>query len=80
CILLRLLGRISADQRQQLVSTRESLVSLQQRLSALERQSSPGVPPAQDPAPLPAVAIIIEARTDGPELIWDLPDEEPQTA
>ncbi|KPY89719.1 DUF2339 domain-containing protein [Pseudomonas syringae pv. tagetis] len=79
-IHMRLLGRQSADQRQQLLATRQSLDALQQRLSALERQSTPGVPPAQDPAPLPADAIIIEAPTDGPELIWDLPDEEPQTA
>ncbi|POD21386.1 hypothetical protein BKM12_08165 [Pseudomonas syringae pv. syringae] len=79
-IRVRLLDRQSADQLQQLLATRESLDVLQQRLSALERQSAPGVPPAQDPAPLPLDAIIIEAPTDGPELIWDLPDEQPHAA
>ncbi|MDU8339320.1 DUF2339 domain-containing protein, partial [Pseudomonas syringae pv. actinidiae] len=77
-IRMRLLGRQSADQLQQLLATRQSLDALEQRLSALERQSTSGVPPAQDAAPLPVDAIIIEAPTDGPELIWDLPDEEPQ--
>lgn len=77
-IRVRLLGRQSADQLQQLLATRESLDVLQQRLSALERQSAPGVPPAQAPAPLPLDAVIVEAPTDGPELIWDLPDEAPQ--
>ncbi len=65
-IRVRLLGRQSADQLQQLLSTRESLDVLQQRLSALERQSAPGVPPAQAPAPLPLDAVIVEAPTDGP--------------
>ncbi|MCK9742934.1 DUF2339 domain-containing protein [Pseudomonas syringae] len=79
-IRVRVLGRQSADQQQQLLANRKSLDALQQRLSALERQSAPGVPPAQDPAPLPLDAIIVEAPGDGPELIWDLPDEAPQVA
>ncbi|EGH34228.1 hypothetical protein PSYJA_36974, partial [Pseudomonas syringae pv. japonica str. M301072] len=41
-IRVRLLGRQSADQLQQLLATRESLDVLQQRLSALERQSATG--------------------------------------
>nr|WP_279614027.1 DUF2339 domain-containing protein [Pseudomonas sp. RGM 3321] len=77
-IRMRLIGRQSADQLQQLLATRQSLDALGQRLSALERQSTSGVPPAQDAAPLPVDAIIIESPTDGPELIWDLPDQEPQ--
>ncbi|MCQ3021409.1 DUF2339 domain-containing protein [Pseudomonas savastanoi] len=79
-IRMRLLGRQSADQPQQLLATRQSLDAVQQRLSVLERQSAPGVPPAQDAAPLPVDAVIIETPTEGPELIWDLPDEEPQVA
>ncbi|EGH20039.1 hypothetical protein PSYMO_00485, partial [Pseudomonas amygdali pv. mori str. 301020] len=79
-IRMRLLGRQSADQLQQLLATRQSLDAVQQRLNALERQSAPGVPPAQDAAPLPVDAVIIETPIEGPELIWDLPDEEPQAA
>ncbi|TFZ32786.1 DUF2339 domain-containing protein, partial [Pseudomonas syringae] len=77
---MRVLGRQSADQQQQLLANRKSLDARQQRLSALERQSAPGVPPAQDPAPLPLDAIIVEAPGDGTELSWDLPAEAPQVA
>ncbi|MCF5826793.1 DUF2339 domain-containing protein, partial [Pseudomonas syringae] len=70
-IRVRLLGRQSADQLQQLLATRTSLDALQQRLSVLERQPAPGVPPAQDNAPLPLDAVILAAPTQGPELIWD---------
>ncbi|MGN2410229.1 DUF2339 domain-containing protein [Pseudomonas syringae] len=79
-IRVRLLGRQSADQLQQLLATRTSLDALQQRLSVLERQPAPGVPPAQDNAPLPLDAVILAAPTQGPELIWDLPDDTPQSA
>ncbi|OUM05496.1 hypothetical protein BW686_20450 [Pseudomonas syringae] len=79
-IRVRVLGRQSADQLQQLITARKSLDSVQQRLSALERQSAQGVPPAKDSAPLPVDAIIINAPTQGPELIWDLPDDVLQAA
>ncbi|RMN25394.1 putative Membrane protein [Pseudomonas coronafaciens pv. zizaniae] len=74
-IRVRVLGRQSADHLQQLLETRKSLDSVQQRLSSLERKPASIVPPAQDSAPLPADAVILNAPTQGPELIWDLPDE-----
>ncbi|RMT00512.1 putative membrane protein, partial [Pseudomonas coronafaciens pv. oryzae] len=74
-IRVRVLGRQSADHLQQLLETRKSLDSVQQRLSALERKPASIVSPAQDSAPLPADAVILNAPTQGPELIWDLPDE-----
>ncbi|KPC24714.1 Uncharacterized protein ABJ99_3013 [Pseudomonas syringae pv. cilantro] len=74
-IRMRVLGSQAADQSRQLLATRKDIDTLQQRLNALERQSVPGVPPARDNAPLPLDAVILAAPTEGPELIWDLPDE-----
>ncbi|WP_440778679.1 DUF2339 domain-containing protein [Pseudomonas syringae] len=78
-IRVRVLGRRSEAQLQQILATGKNIETLQQRLGALERQPAPAfVPPAQDAAPLPVDAVILQAPTAGPELIWDLPDE-PQT-
>lgn len=78
-IRVRVLGKRSEAQLQQILATGKNIETLQQRLGALERQPAPAfVPPAQDAAPLPVDAVILQAPTAGPELIWDLPDE-PQT-
>ncbi|EPM84904.1 membrane protein, partial [Pseudomonas syringae pv. actinidiae ICMP 18886] len=79
-IRVRVLGRRSEAQLQQIIATGKNIETLQQRLGALERQPAPAVvPPAQDAAPLPVDAVILQTPTAGPELIWDLPDE-PQPA
>ncbi len=73
------LGSHANAQSRQLLATRKDIDILQQRLNVLEGQSVLGVPPAQDNVPLPLDAIILAAPTKGPELIWDLPDETPQS-
>ncbi|MGV6396105.1 DUF2339 domain-containing protein [Pseudomonas caspiana] len=73
------LRKQSDDQREQLDQAHKHIESLQQRMTHLEfPPDSPfaEATPAQGRAPLPEEAIIVTARTDGPELIWDLPDTE----
>ncbi|RRV09337.1 DUF2339 domain-containing protein [Pseudomonas sp. v388] len=85
CASVRLysLRKRSFEQAQQLETTRKTVESLQQRLTLLEFppvSNFQPVEPAQAPAPLPADAVVVAAHTDGPELIWDLPDEQPLPA
>ena len=82
CAGIRLysLRKRSLEQTKELEATRKILESLQQRLTLLESSAVSIVQPAmpaQSTAPLPADAAVAAAQTDGPELIWDLPDEEP---
>ncbi|MFJ3482712.1 DUF2339 domain-containing protein [Pseudomonas sp. NPDC090202] len=63
------LSRLSAAQQTQLTETRQTLDALQQRLSQLEHGP---LPPAE--APVAEPLNIQPVSTDGPELLWDLPD------
>ncbi|MBA1230908.1 DUF2339 domain-containing protein [Pseudomonas viridiflava] len=78
---LYLLDKRSAEQSLELLATRKTIESLQQRLTLLEYPPEPRERPApesQHAAPLPADSLVIPAQTTGPELIWDLPvAEEP---
>ncbi|WP_434678454.1 DUF2339 domain-containing protein [Pseudomonas sp. R1-18] len=79
-IRLYTLRKRSLEQAQELEATRKTVESLQQRLTLLEYPPVSNIQPttpAQDAAPLPADPVVVTAQTDGPELIWDLPDEEP---
>ncbi|WP_122573926.1 DUF2339 domain-containing protein [Pseudomonas viridiflava] len=78
-VRLYLLDKRSAEQSLELLATRKTVESLQQRLTLLEYPPVPSPQPAakaQQTAPLPADSVIIAAQTTGPELIWDLPAEE----
>ncbi|MEG5265253.1 DUF2339 domain-containing protein [Pseudomonas sp. JDS28PS106] len=73
------LGRRSREQSRQLDATREALETVQQRLAAIESPVTPDlapVPVPQNEAPLPAEAVVVPVPVDGPELIWDLPDDQ----
>lgn len=77
------LRKQALEQARELQTTRVTLKLLQQRLSLLESPAAPNLQPAepaQDITPLPADAVVIATQTDGPELIWDLPDAEPTAA
>ncbi|WP_449121654.1 DUF2339 domain-containing protein [Pseudomonas viridiflava] len=82
-VRLYLLDKRSAEQSLELLATRKTVESLQQRLTLLEYPPVPSPQPvaeAQQTAPLPADSVIIAAQTTGPELIWDLPAEEAPVA
>ncbi|MEE4073092.1 DUF2339 domain-containing protein [Pseudomonas viridiflava] len=82
-VRLYLLDKRSAEQSVELLATRKTVESLQQRLTLLEYPPVPSPQPvaeAQQTAPLPADSVIIAAQTTGPELIWDLPAEEAPAA
>ncbi|MEE4883189.1 DUF2339 domain-containing protein [Pseudomonas alliivorans] len=82
-VRLYLLDKRSAEQSVELLATRKTVESLQQRLTLLEYPPVPSPQPAaeaQHAAPLPADSVIIAAQTTGPELIWDLPAEEAPAA
>jgi uncharacterized membrane protein len=73
------LDRQTVEQRNQLAQTNAALEALQQRLSQLEVfPSPPASPPEPIPVadPLPQPLHVQTVSTDGPELIWDLPDIE----
>ncbi|WP_024695985.1 DUF2339 domain-containing protein [Pseudomonas syringae] len=75
-IRLYVLDKRSAEQSLELLATRKTVESLQQRLTLLEYppvSSAQSVATPEQAAPLPADSIIIPAQTTGPELIWDLP-------
>jgi uncharacterized membrane protein len=77
------LRRRSLEQSRQLEDTRQTLEAVQQRLALLESPHAPDLQPAeaaQQPAPLPADLVESAPQSDSPELIWDLPDEQPAAA
>jgi uncharacterized membrane protein len=77
-VRLSKLRKQSAEQRLQLDAAQKHIESLQQRMTRLEfPPTSPfsKPEPALAPAPLPEEAILVASKSDGPELIWDLPDD-----
>lgn len=76
------LSKQSAEHQQQLAQAQTALASLQQRLTVLET-SPTSVFKTADSAPvadpLPEPLNVQTVSTDGPELIWDLPDIEQAT-
>lgn len=76
-IRLSSLSRQSAEHQQQLAQTQNILTALQQRLAQLETfpassfKTADSTPVAD---PLPEPLNVQTVSTDGPELIWDLPD------
>ncbi len=78
------LSKRTAAHQEQLAQMQAALKSLQQRLDASDVAPDPPLDTAQTASasvPLPTPLNIQSVSTDGPELIWDLPDvEQPSLA
>jgi len=73
------LSKQAAEQQQQLIQTQTVLLAVQQRLDLLEASPASAFKTADSTPvadPLPEVLNVQPVSTDGPELIWDLPDIE----